>query len=282
MQKDKFETIQCSRLEVVDSDGNVRLVLNGGRADTSHRTAPQDVVQVLRKDGSTAAKVSIWDDSVFVHIDGGSVSAHSFTASGTFGRAYLGPGEVGVDKTVPYYDPLEYVRKSQEAQIRGDKALAPAPSDLTEEAVRLSCNEHGGTFSVYGKGAGMSFHQGRPFGSGGKTQDVVEIDFDEKTNHGGIRVIHRYPVSYIDEEKSGKERYQERLLESVSGLVITEHGGRFVVMSKHGQSLAALGVDEYGGRVDVFGKDGASQAMLAFDEHGKGTVTTWDKNGYRQ
>ena len=151
MQRDKFETIQCSRLEVVDSEGNVRLVLNGGRADTEN-TGPQNVVEVLRKDGSTAATVSTLYDSVYVHIDGGSVCAHSFTALGTLGRAYLRPEAVGVNKPSPYpkmeFDPEE----GGTACGKGTAPMAVRHAfDRTEEAVRLSYNEHGGTVSVYAK-----------------------------------------------------------------------------------------------------------------------------------
>lgn len=262
MQNQKFDTIQCSRLEVLDSDGNVRLVLNGGRAD-SDTTPPQDIVQILRKDGSTAAKVIMWNDRVHVYIPNGLITAHEFTASGIFGAASLSPGEVRVKKPVPYIDPQEYHLKSVEASIRGDKP--PETSDLTEEAVRISCDEHGGKVSVYGR-------------NGRDAEDAVEIDFDQETKHGRVKVIHRYPVWWIDEEKG----YQEGQRETASGLFITEHGGKFVAMGKYDESLVAFGVEEHGGSVNVFGKDRRSRARIACDEHGNGTVTTWDKDGYKQ
>lgn len=262
MQNQKFDTIQCSRLEVLDSDGNVRLVLNGGRA-ASDTTPPQDVVEIFRKDGSTAAKVSIWNDRVSVYIPNGLITAHQFAASGIFGQASLSPGEVEVRKPVPYIDPQEYHLKSVAAHVRGDKP--PETSNLTEQAVRLSCDEHGGKVSVYGR-------------NGRDTEDAVEIDFDQETKHGRVRVIHRYPVSWIDEKKG----YQKGTRETASGLFVTEHGGKFVAVGKYDQSLAALGVVEHGGCVDIYGNHGRSRASIGCDEHGNGTVTTWDKDGYKR
>lgn len=87
---------------MLESDGNVRLVLNGGRAD-SDNTPPQNVVEILRKDGSTVAEVAVWEDRVFVKIPGGLISAHSFTASGIFGEASLSSGKVEVKKTGAIY-----------------------------------------------------------------------------------------------------------------------------------------------------------------------------------
>ena len=282
MQNQKFDTVQCSRLEVLDSDGNVRLVLNDGRAD-SDNTPPQDVVEILRKDGSAVAKVSMWNDNISVYIPKGSIEARSFTASGTSGErgeASLYPGKVEVKKPVPYIDPMEYYRKSSYAQVRGDKTLAPKPIEMYEQAVCLSCNEHGGKASVYGEGAGDMYGKltGSLVSTGRDTQNAVEIDFDQETKHGRVRVIHRHPVWWIDEEKG----YQEGQRETASGLFITEHGGEFVAVGKYDESLAVLGVEEHGGRVNVFGKDRRSRARLACDEHGNGTVTTWDKDDYKQ
>jgi len=217
---------------VLDSDGNVRLVLNGGRAD-SDNTPPQDVVEILRKDGSTAARVSIWNDRVSVCIPNGSIDARSFTASetsGAWGEASFYPGKVEVKKPVPYIDPLEYHRKSVEAEVRGDKTLAPKPIEMYEQAVCLSCNEHGGKVSVYGEGAGGIYHRltGSLVSTGRDIQNAVGIDFDQETKHGKVRVIHRHPVSWIDEKKG----YQEGQREASSGLFITEHGGNVGVYGK--------------------------------------------------
>ena len=44
----------------------------------------------------------------------------------------------------------------------------------------------------------------------------------------------------------------------------------------------SLSIDENGGRVDVYDDLGKNRAVMGVNQYGNGTVSTWDKNGYRQ
>lgn len=157
---------------------------------------------------------------------------------------------------MPYINPMEYNSKKIEAEYRGEQ---PPDTSTVEQAVSLSCNEHGGKVSVYGKGAGNMYRGGSFLMSGGRngkdTQDAVEIDFDQETKHGRVKVAQKYSVSWIDEKKG----YQEGQRETGVG----------------------LGINEDGGRVSVAGK-GEGMAVMGIDEFGNGAVSTFDKYGYRQ
>ena len=62
-----------------------------------------------------------------------------------------------------------------------------------------------------------------------------------------------------------------------------EHNeGLVSVLGKNAKGQIVLGVDEYGGRVDIHGKaDHKSRVTLGINERGHGTLSLWDKNGYR-
>ena len=72
--------------------------------------------------------------------------------------------------------------------------------------------------------------------------------------------------------KDGKSR---------AALGVSEHGGLVSTYGKDGKPWAALGIDEHGGWVLIEGK-GEGKAVMSINEYGNGTVSTWDKNGYRQ
>ena len=44
----------------------------------------------------------------------------------------------------------------------------------------------------------------------------------------------------------------------------------------------SLSIDENGGRVDVYDDLGKNRAVMGVNQYGNGTVSTWDKSGYRQ
>ena len=70
---------------------------------------------------------------------------------------------------------------------------------------------------------------------------------------------------------------------SEGSLSVDEHGGVVDVSGKDSKGAANLSITEHGGRVDVYGKvSNKSRATLSVNEYGNGTVSTWDKHGYRQ
>ena len=50
---------------------------------------------------------------------------------------------------------------------------------------------------------------------------------------------------------------------------------------KRNTGAASMAVNEYGGAVSVLGKDGEARGVMSVNEYDNGTVSTWDKNGYR-
>ncbi|MDE0022576.1 MAG: hypothetical protein OXT69_14495 [Candidatus Poribacteria bacterium] len=60
-----------------------------------------------------------------------------------------------------------------------------------------------------------------------------------------------------------------------------ENSGLVRVIGENGSAL--LSVHEHGGWIGVFGKGSdKSRAVMGVNEYGNGSVSTWDKNGYRQ
>ena len=69
-------------------------------------------------------------------------------------------------------------------------------------------------------------------------------------------------------------------------LDVNDHGGRVQIYGRGGRSdrerQATLGIDEHGGYVGIYGKGSQkAHAVMSVNDYGNGTVSTWDKNGYR-
>lgn len=85
----------------------------------------------------------------------------------------------------------------------------------------------------------------------------------------------------IDEGGAGLVEAFGKDGKSGARLYVHGYGGGVFVWDKGGESAAWLCTREHGGLVDVRGK-GEGRVAMTINEYGNGTVTTWDKNGYKQ
>ena len=65
-------------------------------------------------------------------------------------------------------------------------------------------------------------------------------------------------------------------------LSTTEYGGNVSVWYKDLMVAGEIGVDEHGGYVHVKDTKGRGKVKMGINKYGNGTVSTLDKNGYRQ